>query len=295
MSMWSAHGGRRAGRDLVIWITAGAFALSVHAGAAALAISPPGDQAVDAAPAPAFMLELAPEPTAVQTEDNQISEDRHDAAEHVPLSPPASPSRQTEPDLLPAPDEILTQSVPSAEPAASQVNQEIEALDKATIPLPIPRPMAQRPTTVPKAIKTPDVTRKNRKHAKQERKPASPASSRAAADVKKGKRTAASLPSDGAARSTASVSTWKARLAAHLERRKKYPSAARARGETGTAYVSFSIDAAGRVVSASLARTSGFDTLDRAALAMVERASPVPAPPPGANRTITAPVRFVRR
>jgi protein TonB len=82
---------------------------------------------------------------------------------------------------------------------------------------------------------------------------------------------------------------------AHLERLKRYPAGARARREEGTAYVRFSIDANGNVRSAQLARSSGHAELDAAVLALVRRASPVPAPPPGAPQDITAPVRFTIR
>ena len=79
---------------------------------------------------------------------------------------------------------------------------------------------------------------------------------------------------------------------AHLERRKRYPPGAQARGERGTVYVRFTIDASGNVQSVSLSRSSGHAELDQEVLAMVRRASPVPAPPPGAQRDIIAPVRF---
>ncbi|MFH0299982.1 energy transducer TonB [Bradyrhizobium sp. 31Argb] len=79
---------------------------------------------------------------------------------------------------------------------------------------------------------------------------------------------------------------------AHLERRKRYPPSTQSRGERGVAYVRFTIDDRGNVLSASLARSSGFAELDQEVLALVRRASPVPAPPAGANRAITAPVRF---
>jgi protein TonB len=59
--------------------------------------------------------------------------------------------------------------------------------------------------------------------------------------------------------------------------------------------VRFTIDERGNVLSASLARSSGFAELDQEVVALVRRASPVPAPPPGANRSITAPVRFSTR
>ncbi len=79
---------------------------------------------------------------------------------------------------------------------------------------------------------------------------------------------------------------------AHLERRKRYPPGAQSRGERGIAYVRFTIDERGNVLSASLARSSGSAELDQEVLSLVHRASPVPPPPPGAQRSITAPVRL---
>jgi len=73
---------------------------------------------------------------------------------------------------------------------------------------------------------------------------------------------------------------------AHLERRKRYLSGARSRGEQGTAYVRFRIDDGGNVLSASLARSSGFPALDNEVVEMVRRASPVPAPPPGSTKPL---------
>ena len=79
---------------------------------------------------------------------------------------------------------------------------------------------------------------------------------------------------------------------AHLERRKRYPAGAKGRREEGVVYVHFSIDDQGRVLSVALARSSGFRELDESVLSLVRRASPVPAPPPGAPHDITAPVHF---
>ena len=89
-----------------------------------------------------------------------------------------------------------------------------------------------------------------------------------------------------------SPAKWQSRLMAHLERRKRYPAGARRRREEGTAHVRFAIDDGGNVRSVELVRSSGHSELDEAVVALVRRASPVPAPPPGAPHEITAPVRF---
>ncbi|MFK7963135.1 MAG: energy transducer TonB [Burkholderiaceae bacterium] len=45
--------------------------------------------------------------------------------------------------------------------------------------------------------------------------------------------------------------------------------------------VSFAINNQGKVLTKKIEESSGADILDQAALRMIERASPLPAPPPG--------------
>lgn len=79
---------------------------------------------------------------------------------------------------------------------------------------------------------------------------------------------------------------------AHLERRKRYPAAARGRREEGIVQVRFRIDGSGNVLTADLVQSSGYGALDDEAIDLVIRASPVPEPPPGMNGTVTVPIRF---
>ena len=60
---------------------------------------------------------------------------------------------------------------------------------------------------------------------------------------------------------------------------KRYPALARKQQRQGVALVQFTMDRSGRVISASLAKTSKADILDREAVEAVQRASPFPAPP----------------
>lgn len=107
-----------------------------------------------------------------------------------------------------------------------------------------------------------------------------------------------SRPAPAAASTAAASQTWQGRLLAHLERHKRYPAEARARRLQGVAYVRFTMDRQGRVLSAALERSSGHAALDREALALLERAQPLPAPPaetPGERITLTVPVEFFTR
>jgi periplasmic protein TonB len=93
----------------------------------------------------------------------------------------------------------------------------------------------------------------------------------------------------------ATISSYFARVQAHLSRHQNYPAEARASGNAGVARVVFSLGRDGRVLAASLARSSGHDVLDRAALAMVRRAAPFPPFPSeiAASRLeMGAPIRF---
>lgn len=83
-------------------------------------------------------------------------------------------------------------------------------------------------------------------------------------------------------------------LSAWMQRNRRYPDAARNRGEEGVVVVRFTVDRSGQVVSVSLVRGSGHDALDDAAQAMLRGASvpPFPASMPQQQQTITVPIRY---
>jgi protein TonB len=51
-------------------------------------------------------------------------------------------------------------------------------------------------------------------------------------------------------------------LSAWLERHKRYPDAARQRGEEGRAVLRFAVERSGRVIDYALAKSSGYPDLD---------------------------------
>jgi TonB family protein len=87
--------------------------------------------------------------------------------------------------------------------------------------------------------------------------------------------------------------TWQKELIAHLDKYRRYP-ADRSNKQVDI-MVTFTLDRTGHVLAASVAKSSGDRAFDDAALGMVRRADPVPAPPPvvaDEGLTFTLPVEF---
>jgi periplasmic protein TonB len=95
--------------------------------------------------------------------------------------------------------------------------------------------------------------------------------------IKEGPRSVA--PAMGTGESAQRMrATWQKELIAHLDRHKRYP--AERSQKSAEILVGFALDRMGHVLSASIVKGSGDAAFDQAALAMVRRSDPVPAPPP---------------
>jgi periplasmic protein TonB len=101
-------------------------------------------------------------------------------------------------------------------------------------------------------------------------------------------------PVQGTGASAARVRvTWVKELAAHFNKYKRYPEDRTAR--SAEVVVSFVLDRLGHVLSSRIVTGSGDSAFDAAALAMLQRANPVPPPPPvvaDEGLTFTLPVIF---
>lgn len=89
--------------------------------------------------------------------------------------------------------------------------------------------------------------------------------------------------------------TWQGLLLAQLEAHKRYPPAARERGEQGVVYLRFAMDRQGKVLSSSLEKSSGFADLDQETLDLIQRSQPLPPPPAtiaGSVIELVVPVQF---
>ncbi|KLD73776.1 energy transducer TonB [Xanthomonas hyacinthi] len=92
--------------------------------------------------------------------------------------------------------------------------------------------------------------------------------------------------------------TWQAQVLGHLQRYKRYPRPAQRRRQEGVVQVQFAVDRRGHASAIRIVQGSGHDTLDSETLATVQRASPLPAPPPeidGDPVQVVVPVDFFLR
>ena len=261
------------------WGIAAVIVVAVHGGLVWLALAlqpaaaPPAEE-----PPPAMMIELAPLAVAPEAEPEDVAP----GPQMVEAQPdPTPPAPET-------PVEEKAQDVPMPEPEIKP--PDLPKVEKADAALSLPPPPKPRP----KSRKKPPP-----KEREAERKPVNPdrpqhrqTTAPPRAQAAHARTTAA--PSAGAAAApSVSPASWRGSLIAHLNRYKRFPSGA----SVGTAQVAFTIDRSGRVLSSRLIGSSGDGALDGEAVAMMRRASPVPAPPAGfggSTISLAVPVRFNR-
>jgi protein TonB len=184
-------------------------------------------------------------------------------------------------------------------PVAPQSDLDIAPGPQMQESLALPEPVPEVRRDDPPAIETPVVAMRAQKpqvEPRPEKKPPAPRTTAAPrSPVHTGSIAAAPAPGSN----TNAVSpSWINLLFSHLLRYRQYPSAAQAARQEGVVTLGFTMDRNGRVLSRHIARSSGVATLDAEALAMIERAQPLPAFAPemaGATRSFTAPIKFSLR
>lgn len=164
-----------------------------------------------------------------------------------------------------------------------------------------PPPKAEAPAelTIPKSAPQPPAPQPPSKHPPQKKQQASrqPASRKIARLMARktepgaGQAPRAIAPPRGD--NAASIDAFRAAVAARVARNK--PDGGAADRAQGVVVVAFSIGNSGAASAIRIASSSGHGVLDQAALSAVRRASPFPAPPPGAPRNFTVPMRFTSR
>jgi protein TonB len=247
---------------------------------------------------------LPPDPTAVPETAQRVETEKPEAAlaETVTETPQETMAETVEPETVEEAPQKPAET-PPAEPLAPEVAETVAP--EVALPIPQPRPIGpiaeQAEPVKPiekkaakqaeKAEKAPEKAPPKKKAAKQPTKSASAAKT----EANPAQTAAAPKKSEGAAAPRVSPAKWQAKVLAWLNRHKRYPSGPKSRHEQGSVRVAFTIDASGRITSSRVTRSSGNDELDRAALDMVRRSSPVPAPPKEIARSgmsLTVPVQF---
>jgi protein TonB len=179
-------------------------------------------------------------------------------------------------DLAPAPSQIQSEAE-TAQPVVPPEEPEIEvpqALNpEVAVTASIPKEIVEEKKEEEKPVEI-------RKKQEKERTPA-PTTTAPQAQKKVAKRDAAPAQAMPSAASASALASWRSRLFAHLNAHK------RPNNDRGTAVLSFTVDANGRVLGSSIARSSGSSSLDQDALALIRRANPVPPPPPGSGTRIS--------
>ncbi len=189
-----------------------------------------------------------------------------------------------------APHTQPTQLPPGPEQAEADAQPELQPQMPAEKDRIKPEPAKDAELTV--APKPPEKPKMKKPAHKQ----ASLASAPSTAE-QKAERTAARTPG-AASDNPNALPNWKSALVSRLERHKRYPSEAQARGEYGVAQLAFSVDRSGGVHHARILHSSGSPALDRATLDLLERAQPLPPPPSeiqGAQIAIVVPIRYSMR
>jgi periplasmic protein TonB len=182
----------------------------------------------------------------------------------VDLAPFTGPSTESKNDLAPGPEQQQSTASPDVQP----LKPEEKPQEKIERPPVLPDADVQ----LPLEVKPPD------KPVEQPSPPVPQA-------------TSPPRPRPSAAQ----VASWHRRIALQVERHKGYPASARARHETGTAELAFTLDRTGKVVASRVVRTSGFAALDQETIDTVRRAAPFPPPPEnlsGETFDFTVPIRF---
>lgn len=277
-------------RLLLRWGGAGLCVVAAHATAAFAVLNWPRLETAAGEPPAAVMIELAPLPAAPEVPEQELA-----VGPQSEMSDTSSPSEakdepveKVEPDQ---PEPQPSETKPVTEPVDREIKTEVETeklpqIDTAEAVLEAPKPPEPEKVEEEKPPEKPKKTEQKQKPQDKSKKAAQVTAAPKPLQAPRAKTNAA--PSSGVS-SSMSIATWRGMVVAHMNRRKRVPG-----GASGTSSVAFTIDRSGRVLSARLIRSSGNAALDREAVALAHRASPVPAPPANIGRgsvTLTVPVR----
>jgi protein TonB len=230
-----------------LWILAGAGALALHVGCAALAIAHmQTDDPDDSLGSPAIEIGLEMMAPKVEATDLPAGPDTDASVASPALAeqqavvkdtdlPRAVPTETEEPDRIVTTSDTKKPEKEEQEVAAVQTQASTESVAAEATATPSNDAIPEGPRSVAPALGMGESARRIR-------------------------------------------ATWTKELVAHLDKHKRYP--AERQQKTAEIVISFELDRTGHVISTSIVKGSGDTAFDEAALAMVRRSDPVPQPPP---------------
>ena len=261
------------------WAVALLAALGLHAGLAAAMLWQRTDPGAKAPGLGGIEIALGP---AGGAPGGQQAAPETSETENLPEAPVQETPEPARPVIEPKPAElevVETAAVSAIEKAPSPTPPPPE-------PLPAPQPIAA-PHAPPPPVPVTKVA------------VAGPEPSTAGADGEAGTRDSANAGTSAADASAGGLpgaqADYAAVLLAWLERHKKYPRRAQVRRQEGVVLLFVVIDRGGRVLASRIDESSGHGVLDGAAMAMLERAKPLPPIPsdmPGDRIELVVPVQF---
>jgi protein TonB len=252
------------------WFGAAATVVALHVGALALAIVGIRNEVLPEEPEGSVMLELAPLPLSAAMD-----------AVDMPPGPVVETAELLTPKVLePVPMEDEFPEL-EASPLAPEPEVEVPLLRPVEKPAESKEPEPETPTLDDPA----------------------PAQELAVPQVTAPPPTIAMTPAPETAAhklgTTTNVaqqaSSWQKQIVTQLGKHRRYPQEARSRRHQGDVVVKFTVDRGGRVLSSAIVQGSGSSHLDAEALAVIDRAAPLPEPPEnlvGERFDLELPIRF---
>lgn len=253
------------------WLTSAGLVLLIYAAPVAWWLMPDRAPGVVAPPPAAMVVELAPAPVAPPSPAN-MPPGPEQAEATPPPKPEPIPEPEPEPEIPPAPKAEKPEVAVAAEPEPEPEPEEKPKLEQ---------PLSEEPEDTPPREEPPSSASAPPDALQEDAQAASP-------------NVGVFSPQATAQRKL----TWQNALMLKLNESKQYPSRARRLRQEGVAYVRFTMDREGKVLAKSIEQSAGYPMLDEETLALLDRAQPLPIPPPemtGDQLEFVVPVEFFLR
>ncbi len=274
----------RIGRSPLRWTVGFLLIGAMHVGAAWIGLYRPAPERPAPASAPVIvMIDLQPLPAAPPSPPSEAPPGPQQTVSQPP-PPPEDVSQPLWEEPAPLPSPEVEQPLPQAQPSPAP---------DVVVPIPVPPKPPPKPL-----VRSRLIEHSLPKRLPDKMPPAPGTRAPPAVEVPPAAAAAADAPGAPRAQPSKAVPAWQGLLVGRLEQFKRYPYEAQYRRQQGVAYLHFTMDRNGKVLSARIARSSGYEALDRETLALVHRAEPLPKPPPevpGEPIYLTVPIQFFLR